>query len=185
MTQLQCRECGHTEDKADAVPGAVYPCACGAWLRGPRLIRSEAHKEPFTFILSSSLGKLAAYLRMLGYDTLWERFDETEQVIARALSEQRILLTADKALQERINATDVILLTSAAADEQLRELCKYYSLKPHALEFARCTRCNVDLVGAADDQTAQQSGIDEVWECPLCEKSYRESTYQRLMERLF
>ena len=150
-------------------------------MRGPRQIRTQAHQEPFQFIASSSLGKLAAYLRLLGYDTLWQRFDDGDLLVDTALKEDRILLTQEKRLQQQVNATDVIVLKDESADEQLRALAKFYPLKSHTLGFALCSRCNVDLVSVE----AEVHQTDSLYQCPLCEKTFRDSTHQRLMQRLF
>lgn len=184
MTRLTCSQCGRSESVAGLGPGRIIPCPCGDWLRGPRFVRSKAHREPLQFLVSSQLGKLAAYLRLLGYNTLWQRFDELDLLIKTALDEDRILLTPDKTVQQRVNATDVIVLAEESPDDQLRTLAKFYPLKTHTLAFALCSRCNVDLV-STDSNSAQTPKTDSFYQCPLCEKTYRESTHRRLMQRLF
>ncbi|AMQ18173.1 Mut7-C RNAse domain-containing protein [Thermococcus peptonophilus] len=96
------------------------------------------------FIADMMLGRLARWLRLYGYDTLYGIVDDYE-IIKRALEEGRIILTRDSGLAERARAmrAKVFLLSSNSLEEQVKEL------KRLGVEFrelfpanARCPKCN-------------------------------------------
>jgi uncharacterized protein with PIN domain len=53
------------------------------------------------FFADAMLGRLARWLRMLGYDTAYEKVISDEALTARVLTEQRWLLTRDRYLVQR------------------------------------------------------------------------------------
>jgi len=74
-------------------------------------------------VLDVMLGKLATYLRMCGYDTVYALDREVEaddRILAIARAERRTLLTRDRELAGRTD--DSVLLTTRAITDQLREL---------------------------------------------------------------
>ncbi|NJE85663.1 hypothetical protein E3E23_07485 [Thermococcus sp. CX2] len=95
-------------------------------------------------IADMMLGRLARWLRLYGYDTLYGITDD-EGIIQVALTEGRVILTRDSGLAERAKklGAEVIRLSSNSLEEQVEELKKY------GLEFgelfpanARCPKCN-------------------------------------------
>lgn len=96
------------------------------------------------------LGRLARYLRFLGFDTLYEREIANGLLLARAQSEGRIVLSRDTGIFER-RAVDAgiigaRLLHSSDTLEQLgqvtveMELGRFVGLLP-----SRCVDCNGSL----------------------------------------
>ena len=57
--------------------------------------------HPIRFIADAMLGHLARWLRILGYDTVYEKAITDERLIERGLGENRWLLTRDRRLTER------------------------------------------------------------------------------------
>ena len=53
------------------------------------------------FFADAMLGRLARWLRMLGYDTAYEKVISDGSLISRAVTEQRWLLTRDRYLVQR------------------------------------------------------------------------------------
>ena len=95
------------------------------------------------------LGKLARWLRVLGYDTVYEKIVPDEQLIARALRHNRWVLTRDGCLARRnILHGRHTLITSDHLDGQLRQLRDelHLSLEPSTQRPYRCVRCNALLV---------------------------------------
>ena len=96
-------------------------------------------EEP-RFIADAMLGKLARWLRLLGYDALYSQ--EEDVVIAqRARSEGRILLTRDRGLAAR-RGLRVILVTTPALETQLTQVNAVVEIPPRP---PRCMTCNVLL----------------------------------------
>jgi hypothetical protein len=68
----------------------------------PTVRLSPAPLRRVCFILDTHLGRLAAYLRMVGFDTVYRR-DYTDRELARiSVDENRILLTRDLGLLDRL-----------------------------------------------------------------------------------
>ena len=62
------------------------------------------NSEPLKFMADSMLGRLARWLRILGYDVAYEHAISDDDLIARALRENRIILTMDRELANRKSA---------------------------------------------------------------------------------
>ncbi|MGH8718308.1 MAG: Mut7-C RNAse domain-containing protein [Burkholderiales bacterium] len=129
------------------------------------------------FIADSHLGRLAKYLRMLGFDTLHE-INYRDQEIARiAATENRIVLTRDRALLMHKAITHGCYVHSLRAREQLLELLArldlYRSFKP----FSRCLRCNGELA-CCDGLSA---AFRQEWTCTQCDKLYWQGSHWRRM----
>lgn len=115
-------------------------------------------RVPQTFFADAMLGKLARWLRILGYDTAYESALPDEAVVDRTLREARWLLTRDgylvkrKALRGRHT-----LLTSDRPAEQLQQLKRELrlDLTVTALTESRCPACNLVLEPLASDEAAE------------------------------
>jgi hypothetical protein len=77
------------------------------------------------FVLDNHLGRLAAYLRMLGFDVLY-RNDYQDDVLAEIASrEQRILLTRDRRLLMRKSVLYGYCVRQAEPPRQAPRWCSY------------------------------------------------------------
>lgn len=98
------------------------------------------------FIADVMLGKLARWLRILGYDVAYDPYAEDEELVARAVTEGRILLTKDRHLVERwrkkLRQHGYLLLTSDDWREQLKETVLHFGLDIHNHRMTRCPECN-------------------------------------------
>ena len=75
------------------------------------------------FFADAMLGRLARWLRMLGYDTAYEKVISDESLIAGVLTEHRWLLTRDRYLVQRKVVRDrQTLIVSDHLQDQLRQL---------------------------------------------------------------
>ena len=95
------------------------------------------------FIADVNVGKLAKWLRMLGFDTLYNsRYDDLE-IIRIALDEDRYILTRDTGIAQRKSAKKCILITSDETIQQLRQVVKESKIKIcEENAFSRCIICN-------------------------------------------
>lgn len=129
------------------------------------------------FLVDAMLGKLAKWLRILGYDTLYFRDLEDERLIALAEAEGRVLLTGDEELRRH-----GILISSDDWREQLRELAEAVELDTRGV-FTRCIECNVPLepVGRAEVEGQVPSFVlathEEFGRCPRCGRIYWKGTH--------
>ena len=94
------------------------------------------------FVLDGHLGRLAAYLRMLGFDTWYERSANDELLASVSSSEHRLLLTRDVGLLKRREVAQGYCVRAHKPHGQLREVSGRYALSPHFRPFTRCMDCN-------------------------------------------
>ncbi|MCK5201220.1 MAG: Mut7-C ubiquitin/RNAse domain-containing protein, partial [Spirochaetales bacterium] len=97
------------------------------------------------FILDVHLGKLARYLRIGGFDTLYSNSYEDSEIAEIADSEARIVLTRDKGLLKRSIIKRGYWIRSQKAVLQYQEVLKRFDLTGSISMFSRCPSCNGDL----------------------------------------
>ena len=95
------------------------------------------------FIADCHLGKLAKYLRVMGFDTLYFNTIDDNDLIELADKEKRIILTRDRALHEREKAP-TFYLKPVENLEQLKILQEYFKIKSYKF-ISRCIICNTQL----------------------------------------
>jgi uncharacterized protein with PIN domain len=97
------------------------------------------------FVADGHLGRLAAYLRMLGFDTWYQCIAEDVLLASVASKEQRVLLTRDVGLLKRREVERGYFVRSDRPHTQLREVTERFALYPHFAPFTRCMACNGPL----------------------------------------
>ncbi len=133
------------------------------------------------FIADNMLGRLATWLRLLGYDTRYVPHAADPELARIARAEDRILLTRDVELTRR-RALKSILVESEQVEEQLGQLSRDLGLTPRQA-FSRCAVCNVPLqeVTKADVQGAVPPYVfrthDQFRRCPGCKRVYWQGTH--------
>ncbi len=139
------------------------------------------------FIADSMVGRLAKWLRTMGYDTHYQpRYSHTQ--IEDLLAEGRVFLTRKR--QWVRSFPSAIFLESDHVGEQIRELKRRGLLASGPLPFTRCIRCNSLLI-EADPQLVSQHVPDYVLyksgytikQCPSCKRYYWPGTHRDRMER--
>ena len=95
------------------------------------------------FACDSMVGRLARWLRILGYDATYARGAGDARLVARARAEGRVLLTRDRGLAERRGIGRFLLVQSNDPPTQLREVVAALGLSVDpARLFRRCPACN-------------------------------------------
>jgi hypothetical protein len=95
------------------------------------------------FIVDAMLGTLARWLRLMGYDALYERSGDDSRLAAKAARLRRVLVTRDRGLAARRGAGRVVLLRAEALRGQWVELARSLRLRPpRASALTRCGDCN-------------------------------------------
>ena len=97
------------------------------------------------FVLDSNLGRLARYLRLLGFDCLYRNNYDDRTVANIADQQQRIVLTRDRALLQRKIITRGYFVREVRPRHQVKEVLARLDLYRLITPFSRCTRCNGDL----------------------------------------
>ncbi len=143
------------------------------------------------FITDTHLGKLARYLRLLGFDTLHYREgdDKTLEKIAR--EEGRILLTRDRALYDWAKA-ECYFPINIDTELQLKEILAHFDLYNQCHPFSRCMVCN-GMVHEVEERSKILPLVPpkvreyntRFWQCETCKKIYWHGThYERMKGRV-
>lgn len=142
------------------------------------------------FILDVHLGKLARYLRMLGFDTLYHNNYDDPELADISSNEQRILLTSDRKLLMRKKITRGYYMRSRHPKQQVKELLKHYKLFGYRPKFARCISCNGLIRKVKKEMIDAQlmpltrKHYHEFFQCADCKKIYWEGSHYDKMQRL-
>ena len=94
------------------------------------------------FVLDVHLGKLAIYLRLLGFDGLYQNNYSDQQLAELTHRDRRILLTQDRALLKRSLIIYGYCVRASDPMQQLHEILKRFQLFEAIAPFRRCLRCN-------------------------------------------
>ena len=171
---------------------SVYPQFTSLPLGSLQILRSPLQST--RFVLDVHLGKLASYLRLLGFDA-WYRYDCDDAELADiSNSQQRILLTRDRGLLKRSIVTYGYWVRAITPMEQSREVLQRFALWAKIQPFKRCLRCNGDLVPVKLDEvsarlpTKTRQYYDEFFLCQKCQQIYWKGSHysklQQLVEQL-
>lgn len=144
--------------------------------------------ENIRFVLDGHLGRLAAYLRMLGFDTWYHRSADDPQLASVASIEGRVLLTRDVGLLKRREVHTGYCVRSDKPHEQLREVARRFGLQPLFTPFQRCMECNAPLDPVAKAEVAHllpphtRETKTEFSRCRNCKKIFwRGSHHARML----
>ena len=122
------------------------PVANGDDIRvSPHRVPILLHETP-AFVVDGHLGRLAAYLRMLGFDTWYERLADDPQLAAISDREHRILLTRDVGLLKRREVHCGYFVRGDKPLAQLTEVTRRFALTLYCAPFTRCMDCNGALI---------------------------------------
>lgn len=140
------------------------------------------------FILDNHLGKLTAYLRLLGLDALYNPLWSDATLAEIALQQDRILLTRDRGLLKRKIIRRGYCVRSSISVDQTIEVIQRFNLNAHLHPFTRCPRCNGGLERIEKDaiihllQPLTRQYFDEFSHCTACGQVYwKGSHYDRIL----
>ncbi len=143
------------------------------------------------FLADAMLGRLARWLRYLGYDTVYDTEAPDDVLARRSLAEGRVLLTRDRGLLERWRPPGGMLIRSDRPLDQLRQVVRDLGLERDRRTGTRCTICNEPLEAAepGDDQRSvppyvRRTQAGSFTHCPRCGRFYWPGTHAARMERI-
>ena len=142
------------------------------------------------FVADKMLGKLARYLRIIGYDTFYQS-SYPDQRLSELVKEGRILLTRNNATARQYSNS--IFVDCDLVKDQLNVVDNAITLTRDRRDwFSRCLVCNSPL-SKTEGEVARQNVPDFVFFkyherilfCPTCKRFYWPGTHrQRMLERL-
>jgi uncharacterized protein with PIN domain len=149
------------------------------------------HPQPLRetkFVLDVHLGRLAAYLRMLGFDSLYSNNAPDEELARVSFRQKRILLTRDRGLLKRSLVTHGYWVREIRPRQQLLEILRRFDLFGSIQAFQRCLRCNSQLKPIDKQLIVERLPLhtrqtrEEFQRCPECDRIYwKGSHYERMM----
>ena len=138
------------------------------------------------FVVDVNVGRLAKWLRVLGYDTLFPREGGDNQLVRIALQEGRVLVTRDAGIAlrraVRLGQMQVVHILAHDLRGQLRQLVREQQLSLNG-GFSRCVRCNDPLHRLPKGQVAERvppyvlESQSTFMECPSCLRLYWRGTH--------
>ena len=143
------------------------------------------------FILTKELGRLSRWLRILGFDTVYFKEENYSKLLLLALREERIIITRNKTLAEKV-ATKAVYLKEENLSEQLKRVREELNLKIEEDKmFSRCVICNKSLEEVEKEKVKERvpeyiyKTQQDFMECPQCKRIYWSgSHWQNIREAL-
>ncbi len=132
------------------------------------------------FLAESTLGRLAKWLRLAGFDAAYDPCrPEAERLACLCWQQQRIVLTRTQAVRNQLDEGEALYIRFNAPLEQIRQVIDELALSRQDLKpLTRCARCNNTLQDASE--VGWQQGIpDHVLQvhkrfkhCAVCDRYY-------------
>lgn len=167
---------------------SVYPVFESLDISGINKLRKEPLRDP-RFILDVHLGKLAKYLRMTGFDTLYEKNYVDSEIVEISCKERRIILTRDVGILKHKTISHGYWIRSQDPQKQLREVIKRFDLFKRIRPFHRCMNCNGLITEIRKDSVIAQlqpntrNYYDEFYRCRSCKKIYWKGSHYERMQK--
>lgn len=161
---------------------SVYPAFESFDIKEESRVRQEPLRRT-NFILDVHLGKLARYLRICGFDTLYRNDYKDEEIVEISKKEKRIILTRDKGLLKRKKVTHGYYVKKQNIKEQIEEIIKRFQLEKILKILSICPVCNskIENIKKQDIKNKVPEYIyktkNDFKYCPNCEKVYWKGTH--------
>ena len=97
------------------------------------------------FAVDCMLGKLAKWLKILGFDTVFFSRIEDEELISISREEGRVLLTRDTGIMSRAKDFRSLFIDSEDWHEQVRQVLDKLEIRDEVKPYSRCIDCNTVL----------------------------------------
>lgn len=149
----------------------------------------------YSFAADRTLGKLAKWLRILGFDTTFESGVSNDRFY-QALEPERILLTRTTASRRRFTGRRLVFIEADRVQDQLRQVIGELAITRRDIHlFSICLHCNAaivkvgkqDVYGRVPDYTWETR--DEFSQCPRCGRVYWAGSHversRGVVDRLF
>lgn len=145
---------------------------------------------PARFVLDNHLGRLAAYLRMLGFDTLYRNDYDDDELVQTSVAEDRILLTRDRRMLMRKIVRWGYCLRSLDSRQQMDEVLRRFDLRRQIAPFQRCLHCNTPLEVVPKEaildrlEPLTKKYFEDFRICPACGQIYWKGSHYEHMQAM-
>ncbi len=147
------------------------------------------YPDEFRFILDVHLGKLARFLRLAGFDSLYSNDFEDEYIINKAEKEKRIVLTRDKGILFNGKVKLGAYVRTVQPNLQFEEVLERFQLRDKMAPFTRCMECNGKIQevkkSLVQDQIPKDTKkyFNRFFQCNNCKKIYWEGNHYQEMRK--
>lgn len=168
---------------------SIYPVFESLDISGIQHLRPEPLRNPL-FILDVHLGALAKYLRMAGFDAVYQNKYQNNELVKNSLLNRRAILTKDLKLLKRKDVTHAYLVKGNNAPEQLKEVILRFNLEENIHPFSRCMECNYLLENISKEEVQKRipekvkEWHNEFKECPICKRIYWKGSHFLKMQKI-
>jgi len=158
--------------------------------RFQRAFRFTFHGTPSVKDTIEAIGALARYLRLLGFDTTWERNLADEAIIEIARDEHRIILTRDKGILKNGRVRHGYWLRNTDPLKQLDEVIRAIDLGRYIEPYTRCMECNGELQPAERSAVARSVPLQaflvyrDFKQCRRCHRVYWRGSHLRRLDKI-
>jgi len=151
--------------------------------------------DSLKFIVDNNVGKLAKWLRIMGYDALFFNGSSDSRMVAIALAEERVILTRDTQIMKRRVVTSgrlkAIFIQGDEPERQMHQVIDSLHLDRRFKPFTICLECNQPLMEKSKQEVKDLvppyvfQTQNQYMECPSCHRIYWRGTHwQRMTEKL-
>lgn len=168
---------------------SVFPRFSSLDITGVSQVRPPPLEAP-RFVLDVHLGKLANYLRLLGFDALYRNDYADDELAQISHHQQRVLLTQDRGLLKRSLVIYGYGVRSSDPEVQIQEILARFSLRDAIAPLSRCPRCNgllerVDKQDVYDDLPHYtRLSYEQFSRCQNCRQVYWKGAHYRRIQGL-
>ena len=139
------------------------------------------------FVIDTNVGRLARWLRMMGYDAILFHELDDGLMVKLALAQGRVIVTKDSEFMKRRAVTSrrvrAVLVAGDDSEAQMQRVIGELKLNTRYKPFTRCLECNTLL------QSRDREGVegevpprvyakqDQYMECPACHRLFWQGTH--------
>jgi uncharacterized protein with PIN domain len=141
-----------------------------------------------TFVVDCMLGKLAKWLKILGFDAVFFSKIEDDDLLEIARNEDRILLTRDMGLIEKSKKVKSLFIESENWRTQVEQVLDHFDLWNDIQPNSRCIECNVRIKDLPSEKAKNLvtpfvfENADTFALCPDCGRVFWRGTHLKDME---
>ncbi len=172
-------------DRIEVYPDGITPGTVSTEPLRPPL------SSPVRFVLDVHLGKLARWLRLLGFDSAYRNDYADAEIVAIAAGENRLVLTRDRRLLYHREIVYGRYVRAVQPDAQVIEILRRYRLAADQQPFRRCLDCNGRILPVTKEEVLDQLEpktrryYSAFSRCASCRKIYWQGDhYTRLLAKL-
>ena len=135
-----------------------------------------------SFLVDAMLGNLAKKLRLMGFDSFYSSSIEDEDLLNKAKTEKRVIITKDEQLSQNAKKMDIPLVNITSNDEiaQILQINKILNVGKFIISgnTSRCSLCNGELQKTEKSLVLKKipkgvlENIEDFWTCKNCKKIY-------------